>query len=270
MEAEEAVKRVRDEDNSEDHHGESEPKKLALSDDQANIKIQTLNLKGDYVTIINKGTTEVDISGWILKDAGSKRFTFPKEIILKPGNTVTVWSGKKSPAKQNPPSSLFWTKQYVWNDSGDTATLMTPDELIVDSHEEHPHVHPTGLTISCLDLISEYVSVINEGSESLDISGYFIKSIVGSQIFLFPENSVLKPGDSISIWSGKHSEKMHNPPSSIAWTKQFIWSNDGDAAVLYDVDGNAISHKRQFPHRSLEKKVTPPKHSTPQILRKSQ
>lgn len=52
MEAEEGIKRAREEDKSEDHHGESEPKKLALSDDQANIKIQTLNLKGDYVTVI--------------------------------------------------------------------------------------------------------------------------------------------------------------------------------------------------------------------------
>lgn len=40
---------------------------------------------------------------------------------------------------------MFWTKQYVWNDSGDTATLMTPDEIVVDSLEEHPHVHPTGV-----------------------------------------------------------------------------------------------------------------------------
>jgi hypothetical protein len=59
---------------------------------------------------------------------GNQRFTFPT-IVLKPGETVTVTSGKN--ARHDPPKYLLWTKKYIWNNDGDPAELLTPDGEIV-------------------------------------------------------------------------------------------------------------------------------------------
>src|SRR5690348_9198236 len=87
-------------------------------EDYSHIKIQTLSLKGDYVTIINTGTDAVELSHWKLRsEVGvNQEFTFPYKTILQPGASTTVWSGKEADKKHNPPQSFFWTKRNIWYD----------------------------------------------------------------------------------------------------------------------------------------------------------
>jgi hypothetical protein len=74
----------------------------------------------EYVAIRNTGTTRRDLSGWTLRDAAGHKFTFPQGFRLGAGNLVRVRTGHGT----NTGMSLYWNSgNYIWNNTGDTATL---------------------------------------------------------------------------------------------------------------------------------------------------
>jgi hypothetical protein len=57
-------------------------------------------------------------------------FQFP-QIILEPGEELTVWTGRGSADSNN----LYWgRRQAVWNNTGDTATLRRPDGTVASQY----------------------------------------------------------------------------------------------------------------------------------------
>jgi len=226
--------------------------------DDSSVSIQNLDLKADCVTLINAGLKDEDISDWkVDSSVGSQHYSFGSGSVLKAGDTVTVWSGSKNKDKDNPPNSLFWTGKYIWNDKGDTAVLKNNKGDVVDSKEEKPSVESKNMIISKLDLIADYVSISNRGNSDVDLKGWFVKSCVGDQHFVFAEGTVIKAGQTINIWSGKNSDKRNNPPFSFAWTKRFIWNNEGDSAALYNNAGDLEDKIMVFPD-GIKNHVTPP------------
>jgi len=55
--------------------------------------------------------------------------------------------------------------------------------------------------------------------------------------------------------------KKNNPPSSLAWTKKYIWNDKGDGATLYNAKGDLISYAKEFPHGKdlVRLAIDPPK-----------
>jgi len=217
------------------------------------VKIQSLDLKDDAVTIINRGNDSVNLEGWTLKsNTGNQSFVFPN-LELQPGATVTIWSGKGASAKHNPPSVIGWTNKYIWNDKGDSASLLNKQGDVVDEVSHEP-LEKKDVTIQTLDLVADYVTIMNRGSSDVDLSGWILRSVTGSQYFKFPSGSVLAKGACASIWSGKESDKKHHPPGSYHWTKRFIWNNNGDSAALYNSHGELVDTNIEFSDK-LERKV---------------
>lgn len=90
------------------------------------------NLNDEWVRITNRGTSRVDLSGWVLKDeSASHRYSFPGGFGLDPDSTVTVRTG----CGNDSGDELHWcnTDSAVWNNSGDTAFLLDPAGNVVDS-----------------------------------------------------------------------------------------------------------------------------------------
>ena len=76
--------------------------------------------EGEYVRIVNRGSTPVDLTGWRLEDEGARHtYVFPA-FTLAPGAEVRVWSLSGVDDAAN----LYWGyRRSVWNNTGDTATL---------------------------------------------------------------------------------------------------------------------------------------------------
>ncbi len=84
---------------------------------------------GEFVTLQNFGPASVEMTGWKLFDLANTRFTFPA-FALAPGASVNVWvrSGV------NTATDLFWGRgSAVWNNDGDTATLTTWADGVIDT-----------------------------------------------------------------------------------------------------------------------------------------
>jgi hypothetical protein len=74
------------------------------------------NLNGEWVRIKNYCTTTKSLSGWTIKDYGSKHtFRFPTGVSIRPGYSITLYSGTGT----NTSTKRFWQRTYgaVWNNT---------------------------------------------------------------------------------------------------------------------------------------------------------
>ncbi|MBC7235238.1 MAG: lamin tail domain-containing protein [Chloroflexi bacterium] len=76
----------------------------------------------EYVEIRNDGSQPVSLAGWQIVSGGEQSFTFPQGVILEPGATLRVHSGRGATGET--PADLIWTRAYVWHDVGDAALLL--------------------------------------------------------------------------------------------------------------------------------------------------
>lgn len=95
------------------------------------VNITNINYTAEWVEITNTGTTQVDMSYWILSDASTNVYTFPANFKLNSGSSVRVVSGSGYSSCTNTQATLCWKASSVWNDAGDTATLKTSTGSIV-------------------------------------------------------------------------------------------------------------------------------------------
>lgn len=84
---------------------------------------------GEVVIIDNIGNAPQVMSGWVLFDESDTRYTFP-DFTLDARQSVTVWVT----TGLDDASNLFWNRSSpVWNNNGDTATLINDRGEAVDS-----------------------------------------------------------------------------------------------------------------------------------------
>ena len=88
------------------------------------------SLNAEWVRITNHASTSRSLGGWKLKDAQNHVFTFPSGFRLAAGASVKVHSGKGT----NSGGHRYWGQAwYVWNNSGDKATLRSNTGAILAS-----------------------------------------------------------------------------------------------------------------------------------------
>jgi Lamin Tail Domain len=87
------------------------------------------SLNGEWVTIHNNGRHAKALTAWRLHDNQHHRFTFPA-FSLCGGCSVRVHTGSGT----NGTASLYWGfGNYIWNNTGDRATLVKPTGVIRDT-----------------------------------------------------------------------------------------------------------------------------------------
>ena len=86
------------------------------------IVITLVDLRAESVTIENRSTNGIDVSGWVLiSEIGDQRFTFPVGTIIPAGAGIDVVSGPNATAGAG---RLLWTRSHIWNNDGDPAVLL--------------------------------------------------------------------------------------------------------------------------------------------------
>lgn len=89
------------------------------------------DLEGEFVEIRNDGP-DLDLTGWAVRDETSQnRFEFPPGTQLPHGASVRIFSG----CGNDEPTVVFWCSSTpVWDNSGDTAFLVSPTGSIHSSY----------------------------------------------------------------------------------------------------------------------------------------
>lgn len=99
------------------------------------------DLNEEWILIVNRGSSDVNISDWSLSDREGHHYSFPGGLplpaglllptgfILRAGTAVKVHTGSGSDTF----TDLYWNlTEPVWDDDGDVATLRDGGGAIVD------------------------------------------------------------------------------------------------------------------------------------------
>ncbi len=120
-----------------------------------------------------------------------------------------------------------------------SGVLVTLDEGRVEAdlmgYAELPDV-PTGVTIASVDKADDRITLRNGGKRDADLSGWYIVSEKGNEIFVLPEGTTLTAGGELVISSYSSSRQ-----GDLVWPDKSVWNKKkDDPAVLYDVYGREI------------------------------
>ena len=86
------------------------------------------SLNAELIRVTNHGDQARDLTGWTIRDTAGHVFRFP-QFTLKAGRSVRVHTGPGA----NTATDLHWrSRAYVWNNTGDRATLKTKPGRTVD------------------------------------------------------------------------------------------------------------------------------------------
>ncbi|WP_286901914.1 lamin tail domain-containing protein [Thermocrispum sp.] len=86
------------------------------------------SLNGEYVVIKNTSKQTKTITGYRLQDEAGHRYVFGT-TKLKPGKVIYVRTGKGT----NNYLNRYWGRSWhVWNNTGDTAYLRSPNNRLLD------------------------------------------------------------------------------------------------------------------------------------------
>jgi 5-hydroxyisourate hydrolase-like protein (transthyretin family) len=89
-------------------------------------------LNNEYVLVTNTTSSKVSLTGWTVRDASGHLYTFAGRT-LAPGASVAVHTGKGTNGKPHA-ADMYWGKtSYIWNNTGDTATLRTSSGTTIDT-----------------------------------------------------------------------------------------------------------------------------------------
>jgi hypothetical protein len=90
------------------------------------------NLNMEWIEISNQGASDENMAGWKLEDGQNHTYTFP-DFILKAGSSARIHTGTGSDTSDD----LYWNRNTpIWNNDGDTATLIDAAGNIASSYPE--------------------------------------------------------------------------------------------------------------------------------------
>ncbi len=96
------------------------------------------------------------------------------------------------------------------------------------------------VTISNIDLQAEVVTITNDSSKPVELSGWKLVSEKGNQTYNFLSDTIIPANGTIKVESGKNAQVGTN---ILVWIKENIWNNDGDPGALCDAQGTVVSEK---------------------------
>jgi competence protein ComEC len=86
----------------------------------------------EYIILQNQGTAPQDMGDWYLESVvGPQTFNFPIGFVLAPGAAVRIES--YTGAVNDPPQTLLWSTDAIWNNAGDKAILRNAAGAIISS-----------------------------------------------------------------------------------------------------------------------------------------
>jgi Lamin Tail Domain len=96
------------------------------------IQYAAATLDGEYFRLTNTTAAAINLAGWTVRDAAGNAYTFGSHTVAA-GHTVYVHTGQGVNGRPDS-AQLYWGKtSYIWNNSGDSATLRTSDGATIDS-----------------------------------------------------------------------------------------------------------------------------------------
>ncbi|WP_305785201.1 lamin tail domain-containing protein [Symbioplanes lichenis] len=90
-------------------------------------------LNNEWVRVTNKTKATVDLKNWKIRDAAKTTYTFTTSYKLGAGKDMYIHTGKGTNGKPDIKHRYWNRTAYIWNNTGDTATLLSPAGKTIDT-----------------------------------------------------------------------------------------------------------------------------------------
>ena len=112
--------------------------------------------------------------------------------------------------------------------------LLTATGGVMELSGPLPQTATADIAIQSIDKDAQTITLVNNGADA-DLSGYFIWSVKGSEVFVFPQGAFLAAGDTLTV-------ACRNGEGDFIWDEKKVWSDkDDEMGILYDANGNELS-----------------------------
>ena len=199
----------------------------AVEQPDASLSLRISRGNGDVtdetVTVRNTGGSTVDLTGWMLRDAGNAGwYTFPGGSVLGPGDYRTVHTGKGLDRTPTGHDVYRDRKKELYVDPGREPNLVGDGAYLLDragnfrSWREYPCTIRCGpdegmgtLVIEDLSLgknkgekraQTQFIRVANRGASELCLDGYRMQT--QGLTYWFPSGTCLAPGATFTLHGG--------------------------------------------------------------------
>ena len=186
------------------------------------------DIKCDVLKVPNHGNPDA-VSEAFAKAAD------PLVAVISTDTSVDADSANEAVKSKLSGADIFLTQDH---DIGVLVTVSKKGALSV-SFPERPAPTLTGIGLSSVSKSTQSFSIVNGGAAQADLTGCFVYSTKGSEIFFFPTGMMVPAGASMLVACRK---------SSLADSADFVWSekkawaeSKEDWAVLYDRYGNELA-----------------------------
>jgi len=180
------------------------------------------NLTADVLKVGNHGNP----------DATSDEFAkaVSPELAVIPTNTAEDVDSANPRVKE----ALGNATIYVTQDYRCGALLIVQKDGSISVTDPKVESATAKLRITAIDKQTQTVTLLNEGKDA-DISGYFLFSEKGSEVFVFPKNAAVKAGKTVTV-------ACEGGTGDFIWPDKNVWNDKKeDVGVLYDRYGNELS-----------------------------
>lgn len=97
---------------------------------------------------------------------------------------------------------------------------------------------PSKVSIASLSVDEDRITLQNAGDQSADLTGWYLYSDRGGELYVFPDGTALAPGAALTL--GTNST---DGPTDLRWDdKKVIHRSKSDRITLYDPNGLAVSY----------------------------
>ncbi|MCO8274854.1 lamin tail domain-containing protein [Actinoplanes sp. TRM 88003] len=90
------------------------------------------SLNAEWFRLSNSTKKAIQLKGFTVRDASSHVYTFTA-YVLNPGKSVVVRTGKGTNGKPAATDRYWGSGNYVWNNTGDTATLRSATGKVINT-----------------------------------------------------------------------------------------------------------------------------------------
>ncbi len=184
-------------------------------DEEISLMNAGIDLKTDVLKVGNHGNPDAT-SGAFGKAVS------PKAAVI---STSTVEDDDS--ANPRVLSALMDADIYITQDYG-LGVLMTAENGVLSVTDPQPPAAPDSVSIA-IDAKEQTATLT--ASADLDLSGWFIYSEKGNELFVFPQNTKLEAGKPLIV-------ACRGGAGHLIWDDKKVWSDkDGEAGVLYTSGG---------------------------------
>jgi endonuclease YncB( thermonuclease family) len=202
-----------------------------------------LDPDGEWVRIKNLDPVNpLPLGGWWLRDAGQRRYAFPRTATVAPGGYVTLYVGEGD----NTDTEFYWRMRKpqfanVTHDAraiGDGAYLFDPQgdlraSFLYPCRENCTDPNAGALALDVTYRGNESVRITNTGPAPIDLEPY--RLVTPGYGYSFVPNSVVQPGETMRV----RIYESEDDDSALTryWTPgKHILDNGGDVVQLRRYD----------------------------------